>query len=54
MRIVQQVVRSSKITWKKIQWDMDPISEHFLETGAFRYLSDIISLFFYMGLTDVA
>jgi len=32
MRIVQQVVNSSKITWKKIQWDMDPISEYFLAT----------------------
>ena len=27
MRIVQQVVHSSRITWKEIQWDMDPISE---------------------------
>ena len=35
MRIVQQVVRSSKITWKNITWDMDPISEHFMPTGAF-------------------
>ena len=34
MRIVQQVVRSAKIPWKKIQWDMDPLSEHFLGTGA--------------------
>ena len=25
MRIVQQVVRSRKITWPSIQWDMDPI-----------------------------
>lgn len=34
MRIVQQVVRSKKITWPSIQWDMDPISEYFLTTGA--------------------
>lgn len=34
MRIVQQVVKSSKITWENITWDMDPISEHFLPTGA--------------------
>jgi ISXO2-like transposase domain len=34
MRIVQQVVRSRKITWPSIQWDMDPISEYFLTTGA--------------------
>jgi hypothetical protein len=32
MRIVQEVVRSSKITWTKIQWDMDPLSEHFMTT----------------------
>jgi len=32
MRIVQQVVQSSKVTWNKIQWDMDPLSEHFLAT----------------------
>ncbi len=34
MRIVQQVMQSSRVTWKKIQWDMDPISEYFLTTGA--------------------
>jgi hypothetical protein len=34
MRIVQQVVRSSKITWGNIMWDMDPISEHYVVTGA--------------------
>lgn len=34
MRIVQQVVRTPKITWKEIMWDVDPISEHFLGTGA--------------------
>ena len=33
MRIVQQVVRSSRITWKEIQWDMDPISEYFTVPG---------------------
>ena len=33
MRIVQQVVKSAKITYKEIQWDMYPISEYFL-TGA--------------------
>jgi hypothetical protein len=32
MRIVQQVVRSAKITWPSIQRDMDPISEHFVVT----------------------
>jgi hypothetical protein len=26
-RIVQQVIKSSKITNKEIKWDMDPISE---------------------------
>lgn len=34
MRIVQHVVRSRKITWPEISWDVDPISEYFLETGA--------------------
>ena len=34
MRIVQQAVRSTKITWKNITWDMDPISEYFMQTGA--------------------
>ena len=34
MHIVQQVVRSSKITWSEIQWDMDPISEYYMNTGA--------------------
>ena len=34
MRIVQLVVRSSKITWKNITWDMDPISEYFMTAGA--------------------
>ena len=27
MRIVQQVVESSKIKWDQIKWDLDPISE---------------------------
>jgi len=27
MRIVQQVVKSSKIKWDQIKWDLDPISE---------------------------
>ena len=35
MRIVQQAVKSSKITWKDITWDMDPISEYFMPAGAF-------------------
>ena len=30
MRIVQQVVRSTKIICQDIKWDMDPLSEHFL------------------------
>jgi transposase-like protein len=30
MRIVQQVVRSARITWGSIKWDMDPISEYFV------------------------
>ena len=34
MRIVQQVVKSSRITWENITWDMDPISEYFAPTGA--------------------
>jgi len=29
MRIVQQVVRSTKIVCNDIKWDMDPLSEHF-------------------------
>jgi hypothetical protein len=29
MRIVQQVVKSSKIKWDQIKWDLDPISEFF-------------------------
>ena len=32
MRIVQQVVVSSKMTWEHIKWDMDPISEYFCST----------------------
>ena len=34
MRIVQQVVRSSRVTWPMIKWDMDPISEYYVVTGA--------------------
>jgi len=30
MRIVQQVVRSTKITYPEIKWDMDPLSEYFV------------------------
>ena len=29
MRIVQQVVKSAKITYKEIKWDIDPISEFY-------------------------
>jgi hypothetical protein len=29
MRIVQQVVKSAKITWSEIMWDLNPISEYF-------------------------
>jgi hypothetical protein len=29
MRIVQQVVRSTKIVTDEIKWDLDPLSEHF-------------------------
>ena len=29
MRMVQQVVKSAKITYSEIMWDMDPISEYF-------------------------
>ena len=29
MRMVQQVVKSTKITYSEIVWDMDPISEYF-------------------------
>jgi len=35
MRIVQQAVKTSKITWKDVTWDMDPISEYFMPAGAF-------------------
>ena len=28
MRLVQQVVKSAKITYSEIMWDMDPISEY--------------------------
>ena len=29
MRIVQQVLKSVKVTYDEIKWDMDPISEYF-------------------------
>jgi len=29
MRMVQQVVKSSKVTYSEIMWDMDPISEYY-------------------------
>jgi hypothetical protein len=29
MRIVQQVVKSAKITYEQIKWDLDPLSEYF-------------------------
>jgi len=29
MRIVQQVVKSAKVTYKEIKWDIDPISEFY-------------------------
>ena len=29
MRIVQQVVKSAKVTYSEIMWDMDPISEYY-------------------------
>ena len=34
MRIVQQVLKTPRITWPEIPWDMDPLSEYFLATGA--------------------
>ena len=34
MRLVQQVVRSAKITTSEISWNIDPISEYYV-TGAF-------------------
>jgi hypothetical protein len=32
MRLVQQVVKSTKIKCNEIKWDVDPISEHFMLT----------------------
>jgi len=29
LRIVQQVVKSTKVTYSELKWDMDPISKHF-------------------------
>ena len=34
MRLVQQVVRSAKVTTSEIKWNIDPISEYYA-TGAF-------------------
>ena len=34
MRIVQQVVKSAKITYDSIKWDIDSLSEYFA-TGVF-------------------
>jgi hypothetical protein len=34
MRIVQQVLKTPRISWPEIPWDVDPISEYFLTTGA--------------------
>jgi len=33
IRIVQQVIRSSRIFWPTIKWDMDPISEYYIVAG---------------------
>ena len=30
MRLVQQAVKSTKVTYSQITWDMDPISEYFV------------------------
>ena len=30
MRMVQQVVKSAKVTYSEIMWDMDPISEYYV------------------------
>jgi hypothetical protein len=30
MRIVQQAVKSTKITYAQIKWDIDPISKYFV------------------------
>ncbi len=34
MRIVQQALKTPKITWPDISWDLDPLSEYFATTGA--------------------
>ena len=34
MRIVQQALRTPRITWLQIPWDLDPISEYYALTGA--------------------
>jgi hypothetical protein len=33
MRIVQQSVKTRRITWPNIPWNLDPLSEYFVETG---------------------
>ncbi|WP_155307884.1 transposase [Desulfosarcina widdelii] len=33
MRIVQQALKTPQITWPKIPWDLDPLSEYFATTG---------------------
>lgn len=35
MRIVQQAAKTAPIKWQNIKWDVDPISEYFVGTGAF-------------------
>ena len=34
MRMVQQVVASTKITYENIKWDIDPLSEYFATGGS--------------------
>ena len=34
MRIVQQALKTPRITWPEIPWDLDPLSEYFAATGA--------------------
>jgi hypothetical protein len=34
MRIVQQVVASTKVTYENIKWDIDPLSEYFATGGS--------------------
>jgi hypothetical protein len=35
MRIVQQVLKTPRITWPEIPWDLDPISEYFADNWSF-------------------